>query len=46
MNKDPGYFMSCVKGGIAAKSPITRLEAPSFKAKATRKTPPIRVTIA
>ena len=37
--------MSWANGGMAAKSPITRLEALSFNAKATRKAPPVRVTI-
>ncbi len=31
---------------MAARNPITRLDAPIFKAKVTRKTPPVMVSMA
>ena len=35
--------MSWARGGIAAKRPIVRFDAPSLSAYATRKTPPVNV---
>src|SRR5450759_2004157 len=41
-----GIWISCPRGGMAARIPIIRLEAPSFSAKATRNIPPVNVAIA
>jgi len=38
-----GIWISSAIAGIAAMSPITRLDAPSSRANAMRKMPPVRV---
>jgi hypothetical protein len=41
-----GIWISSASGGIAASSPITVLDAPSWRPNATRKTPLVSVTMA
>jgi len=41
-----GIWISSARAGMAARRPMTVFDAPRRRAKATRKTPPVRVTIA